>query len=418
MAGSSLRTNYRWWICWLLFVATTINYVDRQTIALLKPDLAKQFHWTEDDYGNIVFWFQCAYAAGYLFGGRLMDVIGLRRGFSVAVTLWSAAAVGTAFVTSVTGFCGVRAALGLAEGGNFPAAIKTVSEWFPRRERALATGLFNAGAPIGAIVTPAIVPFLTLHFGWRMAFIITGAFGAIWLIWWLAAYRRPAEHARCGAEELALIQADPPDPETHISWIGLLKYRATWAYVIGTAVTSPIWWFYLFWVPDFLFKKYHVDLQSVGPPLIAVYLISDVGSVGGGWLSSVLLGRGWSLTASRKTALGVCALFVVPVVAAAFSHQLWVAAVAIGLAAAGHQGWSANLFTLASDTMPRRLVSSVVGIGGVVGAVGGMFYAKLVPFVLDRTHSYFLLFAFAPLAYVVGWLAIHVLLPRIEPAVE
>jgi len=418
MADLGPRSNYRWWICGLLFAATTINYVDRGVIAILKPNLSHDLNWSEEDYGNIVFWFQCAYAAGYLFAGRLMDIIGLRRGYTLSVALWSAAAMGTAFVTTVAGFCGVRAALGFAEGGNFPAAIKTVSEWFPKRERALATGLFNAGAPIGAIVTPAVVPFLTLHYGWRTTFVVTGSLGFLWLAWWWFGYGHPAGHGRCNAAELSYIESDPADPPTQVSWMGLLKYRATWAYVIGTAFTSPIWWFYLFWVPDFLFKTYHVDLKNIGPPLIAVYLISDVGSIGGGWLSSRLLGLGWSLTASRKTALGVCALLVLPVILAAFSHQLWVATVAIGLAAAGHQGWSANLYTLTSDTMPRRFVSSVVGMGGVVGAVGGMFYAKLVPVVLHRTHSYLLLFAFAPAAYIAGWLAIHILLPRIEPAVE
>ena len=237
MADAGRRSNYRWWICGLLFIATTINYVDRQTIAILNPTLKVELHWTDDDYGSIVFWFQCAYAAGYLFAGRLMDVIGLRRGYSLSVALWSAAAVGTAFVSTVSGFCGVRAALGLAEGGNFPAAIKTVSEWFPKRERALATGLFNAGAPIGAIVTPAVVPFLTLHYGWRMTFIVTGALGFIWLAWWWFGYGHPASHDRCNAVELAYIESDPADPPTHVSWLGLLKYRATWAYVVGTAFT-------------------------------------------------------------------------------------------------------------------------------------------------------------------------------------
>lgn len=418
MANDGRATRYRWWICALLFAATTINYIDRQTIALLKSTLTEEFHWTEADYGSIVFWFQCAYAAGYLFAGRLMDVIGLRRGYALSVALWSAAAVGTAFVSTVSAFSGIRAALGLAEGGNFPAAIKTVSEWFPKRERALATGIFNAGAPIGALVTPAIVPFLTLHYGWRVTFIVTGALGALWLVWWFVGYGSPATDARCSPEELALIEADPADPPTHVSWIGLLRYRPVWAYVIGTALTSPIWWFYLFWVPDFLDKSYHVDLKSIGPPLIAVYLISDIGSVGGGWLSSTLLARGISLTVSRKVALGVCAALVLPVMLAAQGHQLWVATLAIGSAAAGHQGWSANLYTLASDTMPRKFVSSVVGLGGVVGAVGGMVFAKVVPIVLERTHSYMLLFVMAPAAYMIGWAAIHLLVPRIEPAVE
>src|SRR5579871_717305 len=341
MADGGPRTNYRWWICALLFAATTINYVDRQAIAILKPTLSHALHWTEGDYAGIVFWFQCAYAAGYLFAGRLMDVIGLRRGYALSVLLWSAAAVGTAFVTSVSGFCWVRAALGLAEGGNFPAAIKTVSEWFPKKERALATGIFNAGAPIGAIVTPLAVPYLTLHFGWPTAFIVTGALGLLWLVWWFVGYGHPSSHLRCNAAELAVIESDPADPPTPVSWLGLLKYRAVWAYVLGTGLTSPIWWFYLFWVPGFLFDNYHLDLKNLGAPVVLVYLISDVGSIGGGWLSSMLLRHGLSLNASRKIALGACALLVFPVVGAAYTQNLWMAALVIGLAAAGHQGWSA-----------------------------------------------------------------------------
>ncbi len=407
--------HYRWLICALLFFATTVNYVDRQVIGILKPELMRELKWSEKDYADIVFSFQAAYALGYLLAGRLMDLIGVRLGFALAVVCWSLAAMGHALVRQVIGFKAMRFALGLSEGANFPACVKGVSEWFPRRERALATGLFNAGSNVGALVTPLVVPWLTLKFGWPAAFLVTGALGLLWLLPWVVCYRVPEQHPRLAPEELAHIRSDPPDPPVRIPWLDLLRYRPTWAFAVGMFLTSPVWWFYLFWVPGFLSDKHHVDLRSLGPPLVVIYLMTDVGSVGGGWLSSVLIRRGWSVNAARKLALLVCALCVVPVFASAEVSGLWTAVLLIGLAASAHQGWSANLYTLVSDTMPRHAVSSVVGIGGMAGAIGGMFVAELAGYILDRTGDYRVLFGLASGAYLVALAIIQVLVPRLEP---
>ena len=408
-------SRYRWWICALLFMGTTICYLDRQVIGLLKSTLEHELHFTELQFADIVFWFQAAYAAGYLFAGRLNDLLGVRRGYGWAVLVWSIAAIAHAFVRTVTGFSIARIGLGIAEGGNFPAAVRTVSEWFPKRERALATGVFNAGSNVGVMVSALFVPWVTLRFGWETAFGITGALGLLWLVPWALCYRRPQDHPRVSKSELALIESDPPDRDEKVPWLSLLRYRSTWAFVIATLLTSPVWWFYLFWVPDFLSKQQHFDLKSVGPPLILVYLIADFGSVGGGWLSSALINRGWTVNRARKIAMLACALCVVPVVFASTVSNPWVATILIGIAAASHQGWSANLYTLASDTNPRKAVSSIVGMGGMAGAIGGMFMAKFVGHILDITHSYILLFAIAPTAYLLAIAIIQLLVPKIEP---
>ncbi len=408
--------RYRWVICALLFFATTINYVDRQVLGLLKGTLQSELGWNEIDYSNVAFAFTTAYAIGLVLVGRLMDWLGTRKGFSLAIIFWSLAAMGHAFARSVTGFSAARFALGLGEAGNFPAAVKTVAEWFPKKERALATGLFNSGSNIGAIVTPLVVPWITREYGWRVAFIATGALGFVWLVFWLLLYRRPEEHTRLSTAELAYIRSDPPEATTKIAWARLLPHRQTWAFAMGKFITDPVWWFYLFWLPDFLGKTYKLDLKNIGLPLIVIFIMADVGSIAGGWLSSAFIKRGWTINAGRKTAMLICALSVVPIVFAAKAANLWVAVALIGLATAAHQGWSANLFTLTSDMFPRRAVGSVVGIGGMAGAIGGMLIAKVAGYLLEWTGSYVPLFAFAASAYLVALLVIHLLVPQLEPA--
>ncbi|HKS40204.1 MAG TPA: MFS transporter [Blastocatellia bacterium] len=408
--------RYRWVICALLFFATTINYMDRQVIGLLKNTLQADIGWTEVQYSWIVFSFQAAYAIGLLVVGRLMDWLGTRKGFSIAIIAWSIAAMGHALARSVMGFSIARFALGLGESGNFPAAIKTVAEWFPKKERALATGIFNSGTNVGAMVTPLIVPVITRTWGWQWAFILIGAVGFIWLIFWLAFYRKPQEHPKLSKAELEYIQSDPPDAVEKVPWLKLLPHRQTWAFALGKFMTDPIWWVYLFWLPDFLHKRYGLELKDFGLPVVIVYVIADVGSIGGGWLSSTLIKRGWTINAGRKTAMLVCALCVVPIVFASLASSLWVAVLLIGLAAAAHQGWSANIFTIASDTFPRRAVGSVVGIGGMAGAVGGMLLSLLVGEILEKTGNYLPIFIIAGSAYLLALLVIHLLAPRLEPA--
>ena len=408
--------NYRWTICALLFFAAVINYVDRQIIGILKPVLQAELGWNEIDYSNIVFWFQVAYAIGFVSIGRLMDWIGTRKGFALSVVFWSLAAMAHALAQSVMGFSAARFALGLGEAGNFPAAIKTVAEWFPKNERAFATGIFNSGTNIGAIVTPLTVPFIAASFGWRWAFIITGALGFVWLVFWLLLYSKPEENPRITAEELAHINSDPPETTTLIPWASLLTYRQTWAFAIGKFLTDPIWWFYLFWIPGFLYEKFNLSLTSLGLPLVIIYLAADVGSIGGGWLSSALIKRGWTINAARKTAMLVCALCVVPIVFVSQTSNVWVAVALLSLATAAHQGWSANLFTTTSDMFPRRAIGSVVGIGGMAGAIGGMFIAKAAGYILQWTGSYLYLFIMAGSGYLIALLLIQLLAPRLEEA--
>lgn len=410
-------SRYRWVICALLFFATTINYVDRQVIGILKTTLIDDLGWTEDDFGEIVMAFNLAYAASYLGAGWLMDRIGVRLGFSISVTLWSLAAMAGGFMRTVFGFKIARGALGLAEGGNFPGSIKTVGEWFPKKERALATGIFNAGSNVGALITPLLVPWITIQFGWPVAFYATGAVGLLWLVFWLAMYRHPDQHRRVSTAELDYIRSDPVEKNAGpaIPWIRLLGYRATWAFTFGQGLTSPIWWFYLYWVPGFFQKEHGLNLTEVGWPLVIIYLLADVGSVAGGGLSSWLLHRGWSVNAARKTALAACALCVVPVFLVADVSNVWIAACLIGLAAAAHQGWSANVYTIVSDTMPRGSVSSVVGIGGMVAALLGAFAAKIIGLVLYWTGDYRVLFGTAAVMYLVCLLIIQIVLPKIKP---
>jgi ACS family hexuronate transporter-like MFS transporter len=343
-------------------------------------------------------------------------LLGVRKGFSLAVIVWSIAAMGHALARSVLGFGAARFALGLGESGSFPASIKAVAEWFPKRERALATGLFNSGTNIGSVVAPLAVPWLTITYGWQWAFIATGALGFIWVIAWWAMYSSPQEHPRISKAELAHIQSDPPERQSSIEWRKLLPHRQTWAFAAGKFLTDPIWWVYLYWVPDFLHKNHGLSLTEIGPPVVTIYILADIGSIGGGWLSSYLIKRQWSINASRKLAMLTCAVCVVPIVFASSTTSLWTAVALIGLAAAAHQGWSANLFTLASDMFPRPAVGSVVGIGGMAGAIGGMLIAKVVGYILEWTGSYLPVFVIAGSVYLVALLVIHLVVPRMEPA--
>lgn len=410
----------RWSICALLFFATTINYIDRQVIGILSKDLQAAFHWTEIDYGNIVAAFNAAYALGLLVAGRLIDRFGTKIGYATALIVWSLAAMSHAFARSAFGFGVARAALGVGEAGNFPAAIKTVAEWFPKKERALATGIFNAGSNVGAIVAPLTVPWIALHLGWQWAFILTGAIGLVWLAFWLPLYAKPEAHPRLSRAELAHIQSDPPDAAgAKTPWLRLIPHRETSAFAIGKYLTDPIWWFYLYWVPQFLRQNYGLDLTSIGLPLIAIYVIADVGSIGGGWLSSSFIKHGWSINRARKTAMLICALLVVPIIFASGAKNLWLAVGLIGLAAAAHQGFSANIFTTVSDMFPRRAVGSVVGIGGMAGAFAGSTMAVIVGYILQVTGgNYRVPFYIAGSAYLVALLIIHLLVPKIEPVEE
>ena len=408
--------HYRWVVCALIFFATTVNYIDRQVIGILKPTLQGQLGWSEVDYADIVFAFQAAYALGLLVTGRLIDRLGTKLGYALALFVWSLAAMGHAAARSVVGFSVARFALGLGEAANFPAAIKSVSEWFPRRERALATGLFNSGSNVGAILAPVMVPWITLHYGWQAAFLVTGAIGLVWLLFWWPLYGRPEQHPRVTPGELAYIRSEPDEPAAPLRWRDLITHRQTWAFATAKFMTDPIWWLYLYWVPDFLNRNHGIDLQHIGPPLVTIYLIADVGSIGGGWLSSTLLKRGWHVNAARKTAMLTCALAVVPIVLASRVSNLWTAVALVSLAAAAHQGWSANVFTMATDMFPRWAVGTVVGLGGMAGAIGGMLIAKITGFVLQTTGSYLVVFGIAGSAYLVALAIVHLLVPRLEPA--
>jgi ACS family hexuronate transporter-like MFS transporter len=406
----------RWVIVALLFAATAINYVDRQMIGLLKPTLQTEFGWHETTYANIVFYFQLAYAIGYIVFGNIVDRVGARFGYAAAFLIWTGAHMLHGAVRSVLGFAAVRFLLGIGESGNFPAGLKAVTEWFPKKERALATGIFNAGANVGAIITPLIVPVLTLTYGWRAAFVITGAASLVWLVAWLAIYRRPRESKRVSSEELAYIESDPADPVAKVPWIKLLGCRETWAFAIGKFLTDPIWWMFLFWTPDFLVKRHGLDLKTFGPPLIVIYVVSDLGSIAGGWLSSRLIHRGWSINTARKTTMLICAIAVTPIFFAQYVDSLWGAVAIISLATAAHQAWSANLYTLPSDMFPRKAVGSVIGIGGTAGAVGGMIFSLYIGQVLERIGSYSLIFAVAGAVYLLALLIIQLLSARLDDA--
>lgn len=408
--------KYRWVICTLLFFATTINYVDRSIMGVLAPTLRDEIGWTDQEYGYISAAFTQAYAIGFIFAGWFIDKVGSRLGYSIYLTLWSIAAAAHALARSAFGFGLARFGLGLGESGNFPAAIKTVAEWFPKKERALATGIFNAGSNVGAVLAPLVVPWLALNWGWQSAFMITGLVGLVWVLFWWPVYRKPAEHPKLSKTELAYIESDPPDPPVKIPWLKLIPLKQTWAFAIGKFLTDAIWWFYLFWFPLFMNDRFGINLAGIGLPMITVYLMADVGSVGGGWLSSSLLKRNWTVNAARKTAMLICALCILPVSMAPHVSGAWVAVFLIGVATAAHQGFSANIFTTTSDMFPRKAVGSVVGIGGFAGAMGGVFMNLGAGWLKENTGSYEIMFAIAGVVYLLALLIMHLLVPKLEPA--
>jgi MFS transporter, ACS family, hexuronate transporter len=405
--------HYRWMIIGLLFVITTINYMDRNLLGVLKPTIQGDLHFSETDYGNIVFAFSMAYAAGYASMGAFTDKVGVRIGLAVAAMVWCAASTAHGLVTSVAGFTAARIALGLGEGGNFPTCIKSVATWFPVRDRALATGVFNSGSNVGGLVAPLIAAFVTVNWGWQTAFYVTGLVGFIWVAFWLVMYRAPEEHPKVSGAELAYIRSDPEVPMKHIPWAQLLRYPGTWVYITGGLLTNPVWWFYNNWVPSFLFTKFHVNLLALGLPLVAIYLMTDVGSIAGGWLSGRLIKHGFGVFTARKLALLACACCTVPVFLAPMVDAIWISVLLIGLAMAAHQGFSANLFTLVSDTMPNGAIAGAVGLGGCISSVASGFSAAVVGRVLDATNNnYEIVFFVGAGAYVVATLAIHLILPK------
>lgn len=406
--------NVRWTIVALIFFATTINYIDRQVIGILAPFLQKEIGWSDIEYGYIVTAFTAAYAIGLLLIGRIIDLIGTKTGYASVLTGWSFAAIGHALASSALGFGVARFMLGLFEAGNFPAAIKTVAEWFPKKERALATGIFNAGSNVGAVIAPLVVPFIVLTWGWQEAFIFTGAIGLIWLIFWYLLYEKPRKHKKLSATELEFIESDPADPQENIPWKDLLKYRGTWAFAVGKLLTDPAWWFYLYWIPSFLNKNYGVTLDKIGIPLIVIYVMADVGSIGGGWLSSSFIKRGWSVNKGRKVTMLICAISVVPIMFASGVSSMWAAVALLSLATAAHQGWSANLFTIVSDVFPRKAVASVVGLGGTFGAIGGMLIATATGYILESTGSYLIIFLIAGSLYLIALFIINLLVPQLK----
>ena len=416
--GSADRISHqRWVICALLFLATVIAYVDRGVIAYLEKFLEGVIPGLNAvRYGYILAAFQAAYAIGMVVAGGLTDKLGTRKAFAIAIGLWSVAAMLPGLAFSVVTFGVAMFLLGLGEAANFPACIKTVAEWFPKRERALATGIFNSGANIGNIVVPLVVPALVVLVSWRGAFVVTGAAGIVWLICWLIYYRRPERHPSVSKAELELILSDPIEKLDAVPWSRVLPCKETWAFAIGKFLTDPIWWFYLFWLPRYLQSTFGLSLSSNRLPLVIVYSVSTVGSIGGGWISSSLLRAGKSANVARKTAMLICALCVVPVFAAPYIHHLWVVVGLVGLATAAHQGWSANLFTLPSDMFPKAAVGSVIGIGGMSGAIGGVLLQLATGYIVKITNSYVPLFVVACVAYLLALIVIHAITPRLEPA--
>jgi len=413
----TLRKGYvRWIICALLLAIVSLNYIDRQVLSVLKPTLQEQYGWSESGYADIAFWFQASYGVGYVIFGRVVDRVGAKVGGIIAVTIWTIAHIAHIFFTTTRGMMLIRIPMGLGEAGLFPVTLKAASEWYPRSERALAIGIFNAGTNIGAIVAPFIVPIITIAWGWEMAFILTGLLTFVWLAAWLIWYRKPREYKGITQAELDHIESDPVEPQRPVSWSRLFRTRETYAYILGRAMIDPVWWTFLFWLPDFFHRRFDLDFRSYGPPLIAIYLVADVGSVMGGWGSSRLMQRGFSLSTSRKLAMLACAIVVMPVAFAMYAPSMWVAVGLIALACAGHQGFSANLFALPSDVFPRWAVGSVVGLGGLSGALGGMAMSKYAGWVLETLGSYTPIFIFASLTYLGALLVVHLITPRYAPA--
>ena len=420
-----LNGRRRWFICFLLFLATTVNYLDRQILSLLKPILDNELYWTNAEFGEVNAAFQASYALGLLLFGGFVDRFGTKIGYAVSIAAWSLAAVAHAFAGSVGGFFRARVALGLGEGGNFPSAIKAVALWFPKKERALATALFNSGANVGAIVAPAVVPFIALNFGWQSAFVAAGVVGFVWLALWMAVYDVP-EKSRLSPDEAALIRSDidaaaPQVQQAKMPWLSILRYRQAWSFIVGKFLTDPVWWFFLIWLPDYFKKTRGLDLKSSWVHLVSIYAIVTVLSIVGGWFAGYLTRRGFSVSRARKTAMFTFAVLVLPILAVTQVGD-WGAVLLIGLAGAAHQAWSANLFTTVSDMFPNNAVASVVGIGGMAGSVGGILFPIVAGKVLDRfteqndvTTGYAFLFGFCGLAYLLAFAISHLLAPKFVP---
>jgi len=425
--------NYRWVICALVFFATTINYLDRQVIALLKDDyLEPLFHWTEQDYSKVVMAFQLSYAIGMLIVGWIIDKIGTKLGYALSLAVWSIAAMLHAAARSTLGFAGARALLGISEAGNFPAAIKTVAEWFPKKERALATGIFNSGANVGAILAPLTVPLIAAAMGWQWAFILTGAIGLLWIIFWFIFYEKPAKSKHLSKPEYEYINSDKDEEISvqennteKVKWFKLFTYKQTWAFLLGKFLTDPVWWFYLFWLPSFLNKEYGMSKTQLALPLAVLYTMTTVGSIFGGWLSGWFIGKGWPAYKARSTAMLIFALCVVPVFSAQYfgHYSYWFAVIIIGIAASAHQAWSANIFTTVSDMFPKKAVASVTGIGGMAGAMGGLLIAFTAGKILDHfkalgniQHGYFIMFMICGSAYLTAWIIYKILVPKMDRA--
>jgi MFS transporter, ACS family, aldohexuronate transporter len=389
--------------------------MDRHVLAVLAPRLEGEIGWSESQYGYIVTAFQVAYALGLLAVGRALDVFGVRAAYALAGMVWSVAAMGHAVARSAWGFGMVRFALGFAEAANFPAAVKVVAEWFPKRERALATGFFNSGANVGAILTPLLVPWITLHWGWRWAFVAAGTMGMPWVFLWLASYRAPQAHPRVSPRELAHILSDPATPVARIPWSTLLARTETLGLVAVRFVTDPTWWLLLYWVPKFLYAKHGLMLERMGLPLVIIYMAANAGGILGGWLSGCMLKRGWSVNASRKLALLACILMIAPLVYVSRVSSLPTAVLILSLATAGQQGWASNIFTVVSDLYPRAAVGSVVGICGFSGALGAALLAGATGLILERSGSYLPLFLFGGSSYFVGLLILHLTSPKLAP---
>jgi ACS family hexuronate transporter-like MFS transporter len=414
--------GHRWAVCGLLFFATTINYIDRQILSLLKPILDDQLHWTNAEFGVVNSAFQGAYGVSLLIFGWLIDKYGTKIGYAISIAAWSLAAMGHALVGSVGGFLWARVALGLGEGGNFPAAIKATAIWFPKKERALATSLFNSGANVGAILAPAIVPWLAFKFGWQSAFLAAGAIGFLWLFLWMPWFETPDKKPALSKEELAWIQSDREEVQAQkIPWGQLLGYRQTWGFILPKLITDPVWWFFLIWLPDFFKQTRGLDIKKSWVLLVTIYSIVTVLSIAGGWVTGHLAKRGWSINRARKAGMLLFALCVVPIVAVTGASD-WGAVLLIGLAGAAHQAFSANLFTTVSDSFPKQAVASVIGIGGMAGALGGMLFPIITGMLLDSYKAsgnvaagYGILFAFCAGAYLFSLILLQLLNPSLEP---
>jgi ACS family hexuronate transporter-like MFS transporter len=408
--------RYRWVICALLFTACLVNYMDRQVLGLLKGELSTALHWSEKDYGVITICFQAAYALGQILTGPLIELVGLKSAYAGAIVFWSLAAAAHALTRSVFGFSVARLALGLGESANFPAAIRTVAEWFPPKERSLATGIFNTGSNVGSMIAPVLVPWLYVAFGWQMAFVLLGAAGLAWLVGWLVWFDSPEKSRRVSPAELAYLRAGvAANADATIPWRRLLRYREAWAYYGTCVLVGPVWWFYGFWLPDFFGKQFHLDLKHFGPPLVTIAIVTCLGSIGGGGLSAWFLSRGWPLNRARKTTSLICACCTLPVIFAPRVESVWLATAFFALAAAAHQGWSATMYTVVSDIFPKGAVGSVVGFGGTLASLVSLAFFWYVSNELQGEGSYRTILLLCGSAYVVAWIVFHLGVPRIKP---